>query len=279
MTEILKWTPDGYIYYMSTMPDQPGVRHLFRIRDPQSSKTKKPELFSTSRNLLAFKCIEYIIMPVILGSNDVKEAECVTCQRKMKELNRKDCQYYDVQMSKEGSFMTMICQGPDIPYACIHHTPSSHYIMTWEVNQRLENTLDAFDMPNVQYLQIPVSESDQKAQVKLLLPPDFDSSHQYPLVVYAYGGPGFQSVTQKFDWNEMGAALAGSAEVIYAIVDPRGSGYQGDDWRFAIYRRFGTAEVQSLTEVAKHLQVRIFLISLATQITRIVCKSNFRRPS
>ena len=59
----------------------------------------------------------------------------------------------------------------------------------------------------------------------------------------------------KFDWNEIGTYLAGSANVVYAIVDPRGSGYQGEDWRFAVYKRFGTAEVQSLTQVAKHLQV------------------------
>ena len=47
-----------------------------------------------------------------------------------------------------------------------------------------------------------MSESDQKAQVKLMLPPDFDSGKKYPLVVYAYGGPGYQAVNKKFDWNE-----------------------------------------------------------------------------
>ena len=146
--------------------------------------------------------------------------------------------------------------GPDIPYACICHTASSHNIVTFETNPRLESSLKTLDMPILRFLEIPVSESDQKAQVKLMLPPDFDSGKTYPLVVYAYGGPGYQTVNQKFDWNEIGTFLAGSADVIYAIVDPRGSGYQGEDWRFAVYKRFGTAEVQSLTQVAKHLQVQ-----------------------
>ena len=110
-------------------------------------------------------------------------------------------------------------------------------------------------MPILNFLEVPVSESDQKAQVKLMLPPDFDSGKKYPLVVYAYGGPGYQAVNKKFDWNEIGTFLAGSANVIYAIVDPRGSGYQGEDWRFAVYKKFGSAEVQSLTQVTKHLQV------------------------
>ena len=145
--------------------------------------------------------------------------------------------------------------GPDIPYACIHHTDSSKKLLTFETNSRLETDLKKLDMPILRYLSVPVSESDQKAQVKLLLPPDFNSGKKYPLVVYSYGGPGYQSVNMKFDWNEIGTYLAGSANVVYAIVDPRGSGYQGEDWRFAVYKRFGTAEVQSLTQVAKHLQV------------------------
>ena len=116
-------------------------------------------------------------------------------------------------------------------------------------------------MPTLQFLEIPVSDSSQKAQVRLMLPPDFDPSRKYPLVVYAYGGPGYQAVNQKFNWNEIGTYLAGSADVIYATVDPRGSGYQGEDWRFAVYHKFGTAEVQSLTEVTRHLQVSLPLFS------------------
>lgn len=224
--EILKWTMDGYIYYMSTLPLQPGTRHLYRIRAPPNARSQ--------------------------GVANVPE--CITCNRTMTDVDREQCQYYSVDMSKDGSFMTMICLGPDVPYACIHHTPSLHYIKTFEMNMRTERALAHFDMPILQFLEIPVSGSDQKAQVKLMLPPDFDSSQKYPLIVYAYGGPGFQSVDQKFNWNDLGTYMAGSAGMIYAIVDPQGSGYQGEDWRFATYHAFGTAEVQSLTEVAKHLQ-------------------------
>ena len=79
--------------------------------------------------------------------------------------------------------------GPDIPYACIHHTASSHQILTFEVNQRLESALKNLDMPILRFLEIPVSESNQKAQVKLMLPPDFDSGKLYPLGESYTGGP------------------------------------------------------------------------------------------
>ena len=99
-------------------------------------------------------------------------------------------------MSLDGTFMTMICKGPDVPYACIHpHTPSdpkSQNIMTFETNPRIERLLETLDMPTIKFLEVPVSGTSQKAQVKLMLPPNFDpgSGKKYPLVVYAYGGPG-----------------------------------------------------------------------------------------
>ena len=47
--------------------------------------------------------------------------------------------------------------------------------------------------------------------------------------------------------------MAGSQNVVYALVDPMGSGYQGTDWLFTVYKNFGGPEVQSTIEVTKHL--------------------------
>ncbi len=224
VVEVLKWTEDGYVYYISTLPYKPGTRHMFKIRVPTSA-------------------------------NNPEAAQCLTCNLTMSDLGREKCTYYDVSMSKDGSFTSMNCLGPDIPYSCIHHTSSMQFLYTFETNRFLSNVVTKFDFPTVKFLDVPVSGSDQKARVKLLLPPDFNSGMQYPLIVYAYGGPGYQSVDSKFSMNDFGVFMAGSTNVIYAIVDPRGSGYQGEDWRFATYHHFGTPEVNSLTEITKHLQV------------------------
>lgn len=225
VTEILKWTRDGYIYYIATLPDQPGSRHLYRTLAPSSHSYIKSS-----------------------------GPECLTCNKTMTDLDRLTCNYYDVQMSKDGSFMIMTCLGPDVPYSCIHHSPSMHYLYTLEANFEVMDNLAQYEIPMQQYLNVPVSGSGQKARVRLFLPPNFDVSQKYPLVVNAYGGPGFQMVDDKWNENDYASVLAGTYGVVYAIVDPRGSGFQGDDWRFSVYRRFGTAEVQSLTEVTQYLQ-------------------------
>ena len=62
VTDILKWTSDGFIYYMSTLPNLPGTRHLFRIqfRTPQNS----------------------------IGSGRKQQPECVSCNRTMENLGQ-----------------------------------------------------------------------------------------------------------------------------------------------------------------------------------------------
>ena len=88
VTEILKWTDDGYIYYMSTLPYKPGTRHLFRMKAPQTENS---------------------------GNN---VPECVSCNRTMEDLHRDECQYFKIEMSNEGNFMTMICQGNENQNFC-----------------------------------------------------------------------------------------------------------------------------------------------------------------
>ena len=84
--------------------------------------------------------------------------------------------------------------------------------------------------------------------------PDFNSGQQYPLLVYVYGGPGFQAVDDKWNQYDYETYLAGSQEIVYAMIDPKGSGFQGTDWMFSVYKNFGGPEVSSTIEVTKYLQ-------------------------
>lgn len=68
--------------------------------------------------------------------------------------------------------------------------------------------------------------------------------------MYRYGGPNSQQVSDRYrvDW---GYHLSTSRGVIYALIDGRGSGYQGDKMLHEIYRQMGTVEIQDQIKVAK----------------------------
>ena len=126
----------------------------------------------------------------------------------------------------------MTCDGPGIPWTCIHKTvlpthTDRHdpFVMVYEDNQSLEQRSSKYMLPSIKQLSVPVSNSDQKSRVKLYLPPDFNPSIKYPLVVYVYGGPGFQVVDDQWNQYEYQTYLTGQG-FIYALIDPKGSGFQ-----------------------------------------------------
>ena len=126
----------------------------------------------------------------------------------------------------------MTCSGPGIPWSCICKTEKptdeqrhDKVIMVYEDNSELEATVSKYTLPTSKMVSVPVSNSDQAANVKLYLPPEFDPSRKYPLIVYVYGGPGFQVVDDQWIQYDYQTYLTGQG-FVYALVDPKGSGFQ-----------------------------------------------------
>jgi dipeptidyl-peptidase-4 len=79
---------------------------------------------------------------------------------------------------------------------------------------------------------------------RLITPPGFDSTKKYPVIVYVYGGPHAQLVTDSW----LGGAglylnyLAQKGYVVFTL-DNRGSANRGKDFEQAIFRHCGSVEV------------------------------------
>lgn len=93
--------------------------------------------------------------------------------------------------------------------------------------------------------------SSSDASVQLFLPPSLSKSEvsRYPLLVNVYGGPESQKVDSSFN-IEWGTCLS-SMDVVYAMIDGRGSGFKGNKMLFEIYRQFGTVEIEDQIEVTR----------------------------
>lgn len=224
VTNIAKWSKDGYIYFMAVAEDRPGSEHMYRIPSP---------------NL----------------SNDDLNAHCMSCNLNITdELHQRPCEKFSVAMSEEGSYFIMNCLGPGTPYSCIHRTSTNGMVMVYDDNHKVEQRMKDVELPTIQHMEVAISGSELKAQVKMYLPPEFDPTRQYPMLVYIYGGPGSQHVDLSFNQFEYQTYLAGSKEFIYTIIDPMGTAGQGDKWRYSMYHQFGTVEVTTIQDVTRYLQ-------------------------
>ncbi|MGH7476478.1 MAG: S9 family peptidase [Longimicrobiales bacterium] len=88
----------------------------------------------------------------------------------------------------------------------------------------------------------------------MLRPPAFSTSHDYPLLLYVYGGPGSQTVTDawggpRYLWHVMLAQRG----YLVASVDNRGTGARGRDFKKQTYLRLGQLEAADQVSAARHL--------------------------
>jgi len=95
---------------------------------------------------------------------------------------------------------------------------------------------------------------------RLIKPSNFDASKKYPVLVYVYGGPHAQMITDS--WLD-GASLwmywmAEQGYLVYT-VDNRGSENRGFEFERVIHRQLGTVEMEDQLKGVEHLKSMPFV--------------------
>lgn len=121
------------------------------------------------------------------------------------------------------------------------------------------NPLSDFKLGDVR-IEPVILDNNTALYGRLFLPPDFDPKKKYPLLVYVYGGPHAQMVTES--WLGGGplwmAYLAQKGMVVYT-VDNRGSSNRGFEFESVTHRRLGTVEMEDQLFALEQLTKRGFI--------------------
>jgi len=214
VVEILHWDEENnLVYLMGTDPDSPGARHLYT------------------------------------ATSDGETMTCVTCE--LQTSRGEFCQRSSVLPNWSFSHYVHSCLGQGVPDVVLRKTSDHSIVFNLEDNALLNEKLEGKALPTRvdTFVDLP---DGFRAPVKLLLPPHMEEGAQYPLLVYVYGGPGSQMVTQSWGvgWGEY---LATTRNVVYASIDGRGTGFQSNEHLFQVYRQLGTVEMEDQIAVARQL--------------------------
>ncbi|KAM4559378.1 dipeptidyl peptidase 4 [Odontesthes bonariensis] len=246
--------------FYKVMSDTQGYKHIHHVKDGKatpitSGKWEVIYISKLTKDALYFVSNEHKGVPVkrnlykiVIGSSP-SAPRCLTC-----DLYADRCQYNSAYFSFDASFYRMDCYGPGFPlYTLVDNRGSGTELSTLEDNKLLENILSEFQMPTVQHGTFKIGGFD--LWYEMMLPPNFQKSKKYPLLIDVYAGPCSQSVSyrNKLNWDTY---LSSSQGIIVASFDGRGSGYQGDEIMHAIYRRLGTFEVEDqITAVREFIKM------------------------
>jgi dipeptidyl-peptidase 4 len=121
-----------------------------------------------------------------------------------------------------------------------------------EANAELRKTLEELTRAP-EFFQLPMPDGTRLNAFRIL-PPAFDSTRRYPVLMYVYGGPGSQTVLDDYGgdrylWHEM---LAHKGYVVVS-VDNRGTGARGSAFRHIVYEHLGIHESDDQIAAAKWL--------------------------
>ncbi|CAG0882323.1 unnamed protein product [Cyprideis torosa] len=230
VTSIVGWNRNqNSIYYVANSLKNPGERHLFEVGD----------LFSANPRMSV--CLSCDIP--VSSTKDTSARKDTTCL------------FNNPVFSPDLKYLLMGCNGPDVPHIDLYKVAPGKLIPIQRLqnNSHLRELMAQKSLPRIKNLEMKVS-GNYRARIRLFLPPDLDegAGFQYPIVLQVYSGPGTQLVSEEWKMH-WGIYLASQREYIYAWVDGKGSGFQGDMMETEVYYRLGTVEVDDQIQVVSAL--------------------------
>ncbi len=132
-------------------------------------------------------------------------------------------------------------------------TRGNKVIKVLEENKDLAMKAKEYGWVNKEFVTL---DNGQGTQLNgyFLKPSDFDETKSYPLLMFQYSGPGSQQVANRwagshFTWHQY---LVQNGYIV-VVVDPRGTGYRGEEFKKMTYKQLGKYETEDMISVAKQL--------------------------
>jgi dipeptidyl-peptidase-4 len=123
---------------------------------------------------------------------------------------------------------------------------------------------DSYELGKTELFTIPTPDGYDLPAL-WTLPPRFDPSKKYPVLISVYGGP--NSATVSDGWKGTGSEWLAEEGLIQLSVDHRGSGHFGKEGVTLMHRNLGKWEMNDYCEAVKWLRAKSFVDSTRICIT------------
>ena len=170
---------------------------------------------------------------------------------KIKQLTTEAGQHY-TQLSADGKYILDNYSHPDVPRKIFLKNEKGRNLATLLVSDNPVADYNINPRPEMFTIQ---GEYGDKLYARMFKPADFDSSKKYPVLVYVYGGPHAQLVTNRW----LGGAplwmpwLASQGYIVFT-VDGHGSANRGFAFESVIHRQLGKVEMKDQIHGVEYLK-------------------------
>ncbi len=160
--------------------------------------------------------------------------------------------YNRAQFNADYSFYVNNWSDINTPPVITLNKADGQEVRVFQANESLRDLMKEYNFSVVDFFTF---KTDDGVDLNgwMLKPPDFDPDKKYPVLFTIYGGPGSQTVANRWgsasSWNQMIAQHG----IVVVSVDNRGTGSRGEEFKKCTYLELGKYETSDQVEAAKYL--------------------------
>lgn len=236
----LPWEPNQFIY----QSQRDGYNHLYLFDTLGKEIKQLTQGEWLVKDILGFnqRTKEIIIMSTELSplQNNTFAVNTKTGKRRLIGASEG---VHHVQLSVSGKYIidnyTSHNIARNIDILPVSGKGKSHNLLT------AENPMNAYNMPEITLGTIKAGDGKTDLYYRLVKPVNFDANKKYPAVIYVYGGPHAQMITDVRNYGAGGWDIY-MAQLGYVMltVDNRGSANRGLEFENCIHRKLGVEEMK-----------------------------------
>ena len=166
---------------------------------------------------------------------------------------------HSVVLNEDGSCMVNVYSSVEVPayaeYATLKYKKGGDVLSVGRTLYMAENPLKDYAMPGIKLGTIKAADGKTDLYYRLITPPNMEPGKKYPTLVYVYGGPHSQLVTDSWlgGGNLYFLFLAQQGYVVFT-VDNRGTDNRGFEFESCTHRHLGEIEMADQMEGVKFLK-------------------------
>jgi len=124
------------------------------------------------------------------------------------------------------------------------------------------NPLNAYQKCDISIFNIPSTDKTTNLNCRMIYPPQFDANKKYPVLVYLYGGPHAQMITNSWlGGADMWLYYMAQQGFVVFTMDNRGSMNRGLEFENITFRKLGTIERLDQIAGAEYLKKQTYVDS------------------
>ena len=251
----IPWNEHQFIY----QSQQDGYNHLY-LFDLSQGMMHPMETYGPTKLVIPFKQItkgEWLVQDILGFNEKTKEVIIMSTEQSPLQSNAyavslKDSKrrligaaegVHQVQLSESGKYIIdNYSSNQTARKINIHPTTGkgqSHELFS------ATNPMDEYNLPEITIGTIKAADGQTDLYYRLIKPVNFDANKKYPAVIYVYGGPHAQMITDVRNYGARGWDIY-MAQLGYVMltVDNRGSANRGLEFENCTHRQLGTEEMK-----------------------------------